>query len=60
MFLVMVCSWLTFHFYINSDIVILVKWGRCIPAVIFVSKSAAEIPCSLYLNILYVYSNLGR
>ena len=52
MFLVMVCSWLTFHFYINSDIVILVKWGRCIPAVIFVSKSAAERPCSLYLNNL--------
>lgn len=38
------CSWLTFYFYINSDIVILVKWSSCIPAIVFVSKSAVETP----------------
>lgn len=53
MFLVIVCSWLTFHFYINSDIVILVKWNSCIPAVTSVSKSAAETPLS------YVYTWLS-
>lgn len=46
MFLVIVCSWLTFHFYINRDIVFLVKWGSCILAMIFVSKSAAETTLS--------------
>lgn len=42
MFLVIVCSWLTFHFCINSDIVILFKWGSCILVMIFVFKAAAE------------------
>lgn len=43
MFFVSVCSWLTFHLYINSDAVVLDKLGSCILAMVFVSESVAEI-----------------
>lgn len=49
MYLMIECSWLTFYFYINSDIVILVKWSSCIPAMVFVSKSAVETPLSFII-----------